>query len=252
MAILKMLGRTGGIGYELTPLKLLSVMLFPDDEVAGKQWLAAAALSAPRSVANPGDEISTSLEILKMICAAPASEELMREADERALHGKVAANILWLVLSLASSAPEHATVRKAIRVMGIHSARNGKNGVSVLPRDTTTIKRIWSRFKPVSHLWAAIQYQSANLNNISQSIGALIGPENLPNVLAVAEEIRVRAENHRPPGGSANSRPLKVSTLDPENTWKPPANLVLPVIRLKLPIPPKWALKELRSYRVDR
>jgi hypothetical protein len=31
-----------------------------------------------------------------------------------------------------------------------------------LPRDPTAIKEVWSRFKPVSHLWAAVQCKRSN------------------------------------------------------------------------------------------
>jgi hypothetical protein len=252
MAILQISQRSSGIEYELTPLKLLSVMLFPDDGIARTQWVAAAALSAPHSAqANRTDEIFTSLEILKMIAEAPSRDELMRRSAERAVQGKVAANILWLVLSLASSAPQHATVRKAIRVIGVHSARFHTDGTGRLPSDTTTIKKIWSRFKTVSHLWAAIQYQRSREGYSSGSLGDLMSPESVPEVLAIAKHIRVRGEGHRPPGGSTNSRRLDVSTLDPETTWKPPGDVALPIVKLKTPTPPKWVLEELRGYRAE-
>ena len=55
-----------------------------------------------------------------------------------------------------------------------------------------------------------------------------------------------------PRAGAPILDPLKVSTLDPETTWKPSADLALPSVRLKTPVPPKWVLEELGGYKADR
>jgi hypothetical protein len=254
MAILEITDGCGGINVLLAPMNLLRVMCFPDDEDARNQWLEAAAVFALDSA--PDKRIAESLtigELSRLTSAARSSDELMRRAVEGGQHGWVAANILWLVLSLAGSAPQHATVHKAIHVMGVHAARSRTHVSERLPGDTTTIKMIWARFKPVSHLWAAIEYQRRNIGYGGTKAGnGFMSAERLPQFLAVAEQIRLRGIGHRPPGGRINSIPLKVSTLDPETAWKPPADLALPMVNVKMPIPPEWVLKELGSYRADR
>jgi len=253
MAILESSDGRGGINWLAASLKLWAGMFFPDDEGARTQWLAAAVLSASQGASvSRTDEILTSPEVLRMISSAPGCGELMARAMDGARDGKIAANILWLVLGLAGSEPRHASVRKAIQVMGVQLERGYRHGNGCESLSLTVIKRVWSRFKPVSHFWAAIQYQSSNKHDGYRPLVDFVSTETLLYFLAVAEQIRMLGEGHRPPGGSANSRPLKVSTLDPEKTLKLPADLVLPTVNLKMPTPPRWVLEELRGYRADR
>jgi hypothetical protein len=60
-------------------------------------------------------------------------------------------------------------------------------------------------------------------------------PETLLNFLAVAEEIRIAGERHYPPTGRNRAGTWRDPTLDPETTYRVPADLKLPKVKVLFP-----------------
>lgn len=260
MPILKISDGEGNIPTQAL-LNLPAVMLFPENETARKQYVAAAALDLLKNHRRPEQDSHfpvTPLKILELISEGPNRDELNQRVDERIGQGRVAANILRVVLSLSRFAPAHATVRKAIRVVGVHLAREEKKIRRPIPASPATLKSVWTRFKPVSHLWAAVppdfvEYArgarvfSNPLN--SRDVDAVI--DHVLKFLALAEKIRLRGENHFALGGRTNSSAHKTPTLDPDTTWKAPLDLVLPAVEDGIGRLPDWVMEELKRYKVD-
>jgi len=67
--------------------------------------------------------------------------------------------------------------------------------------------------------------------------------------LAVAEALRAMGESTYARGQRRKGGPL----LDPQETWKVPADLSLPPVTLELPdVMPEFLLKSLKKYRAPR
>ena len=225
-------------------MKVLAVMLFPDDEEALRQWVIKVGIDILQHGREPNPDFPvphTPPFVLKILSDSPSSEDISSGVLERIQHGRIAADIVLSVLSLSKVAPQHATIRKAIRLEGVSLVRESAGHPASSP---TALKSIWSRFKSVSHLWAAVACENARGRDSFIS--------DLLHFMAVAEQLRVLGESHRALGGRKNSARVGSMTLDPETTWKAPTGLVLPYVELRLPRPTAWTLDQLRNYRADR
>jgi hypothetical protein len=262
MPFLEISDGSGNVDFGSAAFKLPAVMLFPDDANARRQWVAAAALKLlkdrPRPEQNPDFPIITPPDVLEIISQTPHPEELMSRVTDRIEQGRIAGNILNLVLSLSQFAPKHATVRKAIRVLGVHLVKQGKRAGLSLPASPSALKSIWPRFKSVSHLWAAVP--SGFVEGVSgiADFAKYISPHDARSFidrffefLAHAEKIRLLGENHHAPGGRNNSFATKTPMLDPDATWKVPGDLNLPGYEPTIMPPPEWVTEELKTYTVE-
>jgi hypothetical protein len=235
--VLSITDGSGNINLIRVVFNLPAVMLFPEDESARRHYIAAATLDFLKHHRAPEQNLDfpiTPPEVLEIISEGPKPDELISRVAERVEQGRIAGNILDLVLSLSQFAPTHATVRKAIRVIGVHLVKEGKRIRRRPPASSSTLKSIWTRFKPVSHLWAAVpsdfvEYVSGT-SDFSKSVN-FGGVRELIDrgleFLAVAEKIRLFGENHHAPGGRNNSSAIKIPMLDPETTWKAPRDLTV-------------------------
>jgi hypothetical protein len=261
MPFLEISDGSGNIDFLQALYKLPAVMLFPEDETARKQYIAQTTVAFLMNHHRPGQNSNFPITpaVLGLISEGPRPDELTRRVAERIEQGKVARNILNLVLSLSQVTPEHATVRKVIRVLRMHLVKEkkrvrkeGKKPRHALPASSSSLKSSWARFKPVSHLWAAVPpellasvsgptppFKSANFDQDRAFIDRGL------KFLAVAEKIRLFGEAHYPMGGRNNSSPVKAPTLDPKTTWKVSQDVTLPRAELDRVAPPEWVMEEL-------
>jgi len=153
-------------------------------------------------------------------------------------------------LTLRKFAPEHATIRRAISIEGLCQIKDQKGTKRPTAASPSSIKSTWARFKPVSHLWAAAEYEYEFVQGDTGSLGGFV--LRIPHFLAIAEKLRTLGENHYPPRGRKNSRAASVATLDAETMWKAPTDLILPLVEVKLPAPTQWMMSALRDYKAER
>ena len=228
------------------PFRVLAVMFHPDDQEARDKLVEFLSSKVVLEAAR------CSRVSRKMILAAseriswePAAFERL---DASAYGLGVTGELLLMIISAAIYSPRNASVKRAIRVWSEDQAQ-GKTGegrkVAASPR---SINAAWSRFKPVAHLCAAFQL----LGNIDEDSPFLpIDSKQLLQFLAISEALRHFAEQHHPPSGRAGTQPAQVTTLDPRSTWRPPSDLVLPHVSLRVPPPTDFAMKIYSEYRTD-
>ncbi len=228
------------------PLRVQAVMFHPEDQEARDELTEVLSAKVVLEAAR------CSRVSRKMILAS--SERISREPaalerlDASAYGLAVTGELLLMVISAAIYSPRNASLKRAIRVWSEDQAR-GKTAegrkVAASPR---SIKAAWSRFKSVAHLCGAFQL----LRNIDENSPFLpIDSEQLLRFLAISEKLRRFAEQHHPPSGRAGTRPSHATTLDPELTWRPPSDLVLPRVPLWVPPPTDFAMKVYSEYRTD-
>jgi hypothetical protein len=236
-----------GNGLVIGPLKVLATMLHPESEDRRKMWMASVMLevAAQRKVEPP----NTPMEILDMIHRSSGPRSIKRTAVLNFNCGRLAGEVLLSVLSSAEYEPRHATVRKALALVGRHIVRNWPAGS---PASPSSLKAIWKKFKPVAHLWAAARYElEMHRREASELLEYWMLPDRFLRFLAVAEKLRVMGENHRPLGGRNNSSVLDRHVLNPDVTWKFPSDLELPEVTVRMPRPTPWMQNVRQDYNVE-
>jgi hypothetical protein len=151
---------------------------------------------------------------------------------------------LSFVLCQAESDPKRATVTRAYDYLQRSTARHGTD--KTIRTSTATLKRVWSKFGCVAHLWAAQMCLEPWLD-----LGP--DPEFLPDLdkmfplfLALSEKDRIRGEEFIPLRS-------KTPVLDASVMWRPPAKLTLPKIKLPAgpPVLPDEISRILSKYKYD-
>ena len=112
------------------------------------------------------------------------------------------------------------------------------------------ISAAWSTFKPVVHLWAA--YAMADYRFVTDESVGYTAEIDFYAFLYRAEALRIWAESHYSPPRRTGEMPL----LDPETTWRMPANWTRPEWQDEWPDTRKiWArqlsdcmMQDLESY----
>jgi hypothetical protein len=133
------------------------------------------------------------------------------------------------------------------------------DGERKAPRDESTYRACWSRFRPSAHLWAA---HTLFFYGVKEGLASTISPRGIIEegahqvwveqagvadqrfelFLAAAEDMRKFAEGFIMP--RANT-PL----VDQGAAWSVPTTFRLPAVTINMPPPPAEAVTEFQSYR---
>jgi len=116
-----------------------------------------------------------------------------------------------------------------------------------IPNSETSIKNAWSKFKKVSHFWAAAVFLYSEFKG-TRSFGFIEWlesdpPKNLLRFLGCAEYFRNFGEKHLP------NRATAVTTLNSKESWILPEEFP---IQKRLPRIPKlqnWEIEALENYK---
>jgi hypothetical protein len=219
-------------------------MLFPEDKAERKrmEWRTMVAVLLDQG-AKAGDEmVEIHLDDLVELVAASQLERMPEVISQRVEGGHVTGEILRHLLSFSVHCPDHASVHKAIHVACQELRESG--GGRQVAASRSSVRPHWSRFKPVSHLWAALPTFSdlALEAGIPELHVIDASDESLLVFLAIAEWIRKQAESIVPHAQEA-------SAFDRADTWIVPEVLQLPDIDISISAPSEEALQALQQYR---
>lgn len=197
-----------------------AAMFYPYDHARREEFAARVLCGVGANAASRGERVTVSPASLK--AALRAEDHPMAQASSAAgrskgrwYEGTVAGVQVEIVWALAHQAPQHASRRKAVYLMERLAASRKESGVK------SSFDKIWSRYHPVAHLWAAFNTRNQTFTRNNQ-IG-YTAQVDFGAFIAEAEVYREWGETHYAPPESAKRTPL----LDPASTWKPPSNWTL-------------------------
>jgi len=155
-------------------------------------------------------------------------------------HGFIAGEVLIRVLQLAKHAPEQATIRRARFLVERGRGAACNTTGRLVPGGTSTVEAAWSKFKPVSHLWAAF------IPHFVENDGSkfAVNDEFLPDMLSLARWIADLACQHHPPHMGNKSRPI----LDESQIWAIPDSPDIPDAQYEPPALSEEELGWLSEY----
>jgi hypothetical protein len=217
----------------LSACYLISIMCFPSPESERLRKKSTALLYASIVAKYNNCDIFPQLhskvdaELIKAIISPPSTdiEELFKNIEESQKDGSVAGEILHNIYCMNKIDVNQPSYNKA-RAFIQHDVEKKNLGIS---HSDSTIDRIWSKYRSVSHLWAAIQYlEPHKYIDGPPPITELIGEENIVMLLSTAEHFRLFGENYVTHNTNTNSqRPLFAKG----EAWRPAPDF--PLIHLE-------------------
>ena len=221
-----------------------AIMLHPKDENLRREFIKVSSAACLSEANGPSGALLRST--LRMdehafaeIATLPSVSTVMKRAvDAAGFAGHTAGDILLYVLAAASDRPADATLRKARYLLERRNAGDKSRRGKVRPASPAAIKAAWGAYRSVAHFYAAINLQRQR-NDLP-----LTYFEDMPMLLTGAECLRRRGEAFKPPGSAT-------PVLRPDETWRIPQNLKLPVVDIVLEGIDEWSTTRLEEYRHD-
>jgi hypothetical protein len=126
-------------------------------------------------------------------------------------HAWVAGELLLQVLSVAFCSPHDATLGRAMHLYrhDFRGERNYEGGL--VPASLRSLKAAWAEFGSIAHLSAGFFLQQPR-NESGFASGMVVKKPNVPQLLAVAEVLRITGEHYRPAIGRLRVVPGKRAT----------------------------------------
>ena len=223
MPVLEILDKQGSLvrGHNHAGLRVQATMHFPQDSKKRKAQFDTGIQDALLKAQQPVDP-----EIATLPFELGGRDGAIRRVEKSAREGWIAGEILIYVVTLAKHAPDHASIRKAQHLVACHTTAINRFQHRSFPQSYTAIENAWSRFKTVSHLWAALIFHS----NESNGSNLLFDDPNLPSLLADAKWFETQGCRHHPPHMGNKSVPV----LDYNEIWRIPKCPDIPSAHLEL------------------
>jgi hypothetical protein len=259
-------------GGEAVGWRLLAYLSWPQDEKKREQYLATLeaesasmlqAVPLPERVQKQYQEISvTDLETawaeskketydwalqqvfaapdkLKALTHAPGLDALIQETGKNTIGCLVAGHILYFVFIMdkfhKGDLNGGASVSKAVEVLEERSE-------GVLPKNRKDILKLWSEFKSVSHLGAALNILSPAFKGNMELLGQEVFNIYPGPFLTIAKELQQFGLTFKAHG-------QKQTILDPKSHWRIPDNFLLPPVKLNFSPLSGTTLQILQNYR---
>ncbi len=215
------------------PTLILARMLYPRDEAGHAQYLAwrilAIAAETPESeeVALP-QCVTVPQFALQAAVAAPSHHDVIGAALSQAKGAHAAGEILRFVYRCRVHHPEHRpSVSKTWDILSKTWVGWSNHDGEPLSCSVSYLKRAWTTFKPVAHLWAALPLLPNPVGTSAIEFdSARLG--GLPAFLSLAEAFRRIGESIIAHGQS-------VPVLNPAESWSSPPDLRLNGTHIDLP-----------------
>lgn len=216
-----------------------------DEDLPRKLLMAALAETFARTCKREGLDprqlrVHLSMDNFLALASVEPIENLQEQLGHSGFRGAVVGDLLNFLLNCAECAPEHASVNKAIFVVMADLTGTRLRDGSRPTAGRSILHEAWREFKPVAHLWAAFRLWQEEFQQTPEFDPRT--PTGLRGFLALAKELHARAVNIRARGRTK-------AILDPSETWRVPATLLLPAITLQLPPLPDWARARLHEYK---
>jgi hypothetical protein len=253
---------TDGYGHLLEDanLWLLAVLRSPSDKVEQARYVADRLAQNDRHARALAEELKRGS--VDATLGAVSHDQQIRQSDPQLHPERIRVHsamyhidtVAQLLITALNSPPERKRgIKYARGLLEQFRARSG-----VIARDQKYIKEAWASHQSVAHFCAALVlwakwtklppgYEVFEILDPSTSHHARghesFNPDNLetlPNFLAAAEALRLTGENHYPVTGSGGKTPGNRPLLDPSRTYRPPTDLSLPTVGVRLRgVPPK-------------
>lgn len=195
-------------------LYLWGLMCHPGDEAAQERLAEAIGaghvLEIIREAENIFESVLVDSTITRWLAGAPDVEAtIISSAKAAAFAGTVSGFILGWVIFRRQRADLRATasLTKAIRMVQ-DACTHGRRQEG---RTDNIRKHLWPRYRPVAHLWAALQVW----NDIEYGDAALATPAGMSRFLMMAEWFRREGEALKPLRAGEEERILRE-----DETWK--------------------------------
>jgi hypothetical protein len=207
-------------------IEVFGRMLFPHGGEEHEQFNTWAFIGALAELPEDAYEGPLPKRFLQTIVKAPSYESVVVGIKgARQAAGQAAGAILWFVLSCKHNYPDQKpSLNKAWDVLSIAWSRSNTRKAS----SVSSLKRSWTEFKTVAHLWAAFEiFASTKLpaggRDEMQTYGHLLTSREEGNLflsfLSIADSVARQAGEIVPHG---QKKPL----LSMHELWVPPADLL--------------------------
>lgn len=181
------------------------------------------------------DKVAFTGETVKELLNRPSYDNVLSKALKKIPHGFIAGNILKHHLQLKASGG-NASINKAIYLVEEHCRTKTLNNGKIEQRSESSIRDIWSKYKSVTHYWAAL------LAITSGEVGDDAGNDIMNDLLferpsyfiSIAETFRIYASQN--------------SIFD-DYFWTIPKTYKIPELPITLTELPCWAREHLKNYR---
>lgn len=213
---------------------LLHVMCSPDDLSATSRKFdeLGAALIIRQRLRPPGATLAMDAEMAEDLLAAGAALARINDTISKGtVGGQIVGMMCGWILSRAAAGAKDATLKGAKHMAGEAHRHSGRRGDS-----PATLQRLWGRYRPVAHLWAAerLLWMLGDHAHRWATHG-----ERLDELCALAEVIRREGEEYSPPHAEG-------SLLDPAASLSPAVDLREWVVDCEWRDPKMWDLRHWR------
>lgn len=226
------------------PCEVTAYMLHPVDEKRRNAYLAQKNAEYSLHCAREDKRESVPIEVLEFLLENPYTA-ITGEMESIAIQGSIAGEMLLTLVELAASGKE-ASVYKAI-TYGSHYFREARDSLGEeISHSKTSLRRAWSGFKTVAHLWAAFQI---HVNSPSENLSMPINPNSYLLQLSLANELGKLAQK-------LSSKNAAKPIFSSNELWTLPSSVELPKCTF---MPPgldeqelEWLLRNHRSSSVSK
>ena len=179
---------------------------------------------------------------VEILLNAPPFENLEKEASKKSIGGGIAGDIL-LYLFRQKNIGIKPSIGKAQFLLEQALLLNRKHNEKIkIPFSIKSFKNSWKRFRPVSHLWAALKY--IILINEDKDYQDILNSEIFDHFLALAECFRKFGEE-------TISERVDTPIFNKNELWAVPEDYPLPNTEPDIKKDDEWLLKILKEYSVE-
>lgn len=200
-----------------------SIMLFPNDEALRNHYLKMLDLNDQISATADGESITIAVDDLKSALAGPSWMEVKSLATEAVKGGTIVGDLLATIYIMDAFKDRHdafadPSFGKALHVIEKFAIGERFGDETPLPYSEGTIRKRWTEFESVAHLWAATRlnqdYPFCEPGAWQHSV------EACHKMLAAAAGILKFGTNYIP----KRTKPPK-PVVDPVKAWAIPASV---------------------------
>jgi len=237
MPVLPLTDEKGDLADD-APLSLLAVMCFPRSRQRQQEFFAARWARAIISRESPPKDFSLGLEAVTLLAEATPLDQQTKKLRRNFLRGLLVGEILAYICCLYQNNPTSASRSKAqyLQRRNLDAAAREHSSIE-LPRSERSQQENWDEFSPVAHLWAGLMMISKTPSSDSDSLDLnelRFTHDDIPELLGIAEFFRKIGEDLTPSGQRPTSKSPATTVLNPDETWKCPAELKIPQIETEL------------------
>jgi len=229
-------------GNDLDPIRILSLMHFPNDEALRQQYLAVKATEWELGRALTTDLFKIEVSRLQTLLESPGKAQLREITDSLSKRAFVAGDYLLNICGMHSF-PEYfdePSERKAVFLAERFANETEYKDGSSLPADRSSILRIVKEFRDVAHLWAAWRFYEIIPGRNQEDF--LMGAQSIREFLGIARSLQEFGCSFVPKR-SRSEMPI----LNNKTIWTVPDSI--PHIELSWPLPPPHIIEHLKSYK---